>query len=144
MDSLAFLENAAKSEPRPIYVLHGDEGLLKRQVLAALRTLVIGNEADAFGLSTQEGDKADFAAVRGELETLPFLSPRRLVVIENADPFVTEFRSSLEKYVGQPATTGVLVLDVNSWPSTTRLAKLLTAGTIVCKSLRADQLPAWC
>jgi DNA polymerase-3 subunit delta len=144
MDSLAFLETAAKSEPRPVYVLHGDESFLKRQVLIALRELVLGKEADAFGLSTHEGDRADLSVVRGELETLPFLSPRRLVVIDNADPFVTKYRAALEKYVGQPAVTGVLVLDVHNWPSTTKLAKALVSATIVCKTLTGQQLPGWC
>ena len=42
MDSLTFLHGAAKAKHRPIYVLHGDESFLKRRVLAALRTLVLG------------------------------------------------------------------------------------------------------
>src|SRR5262245_1125338 len=136
MDSLTFLERAPKGEPRPVYVLHGDEDFLKRQVLAALRLRVLGSEGDAFGLSIYEGDKADFATVRGELETLPFLCPRRLVVIDKADPFVTRYRTALEKYVAQPASSGVLVLDVASWPKTTRLAKALdAAATITCNAL---------
>jgi DNA polymerase-3 subunit delta len=145
MDSLAFLERAAKSEPRTVYVLHGDEDFLRRQVLAALRELVLGKEADAFGLSTHAGDTADFSVVRGELETLPFLSPRRLVVIESADKFVTRYRAALERYVGQPATTGVLVLEVRSWPSNTKLYKQLGPdAAIVCQPLKPQQLPPWC
>jgi DNA polymerase-3 subunit delta len=145
MDSLTFLERAAKGEPRPVYALHGDEDFLKRQVLAALRERVLGGEDNAFGLSTHEGDKADFAAVRGELETLPFLSSRRLVIIDKADPFVTRHRAALEKYVANPSATGVLVLDVASWPSTTKLAKALGPdATITCKALSAQRLPDWC
>jgi DNA polymerase-3 subunit delta len=145
MDSLTFLERAPKGEPRPVYVLHGDEDFLKRQVLIALRERVLGSEADSFGLSTHDGDKAEFAVVRGELETLPFLSSRRLVVIDKADPFVTRYRPLLEKYLAAPAATGILVLDVASWPSNTKLAKALPAdATIVCKALSAQKLPEWC
>jgi DNA polymerase-3 subunit delta len=145
MDSLTFLERAPKGEPRPVYVLHGDEDFLKRQVLVALRERVLGSDADSFGLSTHEGEKADFAVVRGELETLPFLSSRRLVVIDKADPFVTRHRSALEKYVANPAATGILVLDVTSWPSSTKLAKALPVeATIVCKALSVQKLPDWC
>src|SRR5262249_35864101 len=85
-----------------------------------------------------------FAKIKDELATLPFLSSRRLVVIDNADPFVTNYRSQLEKYVTQPAATGVLVLDVKTWPATTRLAKLLADTTISCKAPSAAKLPAWC
>ena len=34
MDSLAFLDKAGKQKVQPVYVLHGDEDFLKRQVLA--------------------------------------------------------------------------------------------------------------
>jgi DNA polymerase-3 subunit delta len=145
MDSLTFLERPPKGELRPVYALHGDEDFLKRQVLEALREHILGSEDNAFGLSAHEGDKADFATVRAELETLPFLSRRRLVIIDKADPFVTRHRAALEKYVANPSATGVLVLDVASWPSNTKLAKALGAdATITCKALPAHRLPDWC
>jgi DNA polymerase-3 subunit delta len=145
MDSLAFLERAGRGPVQPIYVLHGDEDFLKREVLAALQALVLGEPADPFGLSAHAGDRAVFAAVHDELQTLPFLGPRRLVVVEGADVFVTRYRTSLEKYFAKPAPAGVLVLEVRSWPSNTRLAKLLeSAATIACKALAAQRIPEWC
>ncbi len=145
MDSLTFLHGAAKTKPRSIYVLHGDEHFLKRRVLAALRTLVLGAEDDGFGLSSRDGDKASWIEIHDELETLPFLSSRRLVVIDRAEPFVTRERGRLEKYFAEPSKTGVLVLDVQSWPANTKLAKLLPeAATIVCKAPAAAKLPEWC
>jgi DNA polymerase-3 subunit delta len=145
MDSLTFLQGTAKAKLRPIYVLHGDEHFLKRRVVAALRTLALGTEDDGFGLSNRDGDKASWAEIHDELETLPFLSPRRLVLIDRADPFVTRERSRLEKYFAEPSKTGVLVLDVQSWPATTKLAKLLPeAATIVCKAPDSRKLPEWC
>jgi DNA polymerase-3 subunit delta len=145
MDSLTFLDEPADRLPLPVYVLHGDEDFLKRQVLAALRVRVLGPAGDDFGLSTYDGDKAIFAVVHDELETLPFLGPYRLVVVSGADPFVTRYRAALEKFIPKPPATGVLVLDVKSWPATTRLAKLVDQGaTIACKSLPAGRLPSWC
>src|SRR5262249_26975414 len=75
---------------------------------------------------------------------LPFLSPRRVVVIEQADEFVSEHRSELEKYVANPAK-GVLILDVRTWPSNTKLAKAVPdEATIMCKAIAAAQVPRWC
>jgi DNA polymerase-3 subunit delta len=86
-----------------------------------------------------------FAAVHDELRTAPFLSAGRLVIVDNADPFVTKYRANLEKYVAEPATTGSLVLDVKTWPSNTRLAKLIDeSATLVCKAPAAYRLPDWC
>jgi DNA polymerase-3 subunit delta len=145
MDSLAFLERPSRGKLQPLYVVHGDEDFLKRQVLAALRGLVLAGDGDEFGLSRHEGDKATFAAIHDELAAVPFYSSRRLVLVENADPFVTRHRALLEKAVGRLPATGVLVLEVKSWPNTTRLAKLIDdAATIVCKAPAAYRLPAWC
>ncbi len=145
MDSLTFLERLGKAKPLPVYAVTGDEDFLKRQVVAALKKLVLGDADESFCLSVYAGDKVDLAAVRDDLATLPFLGPRRLVIIENADPFVTAYRAALEKYVAQPSATGVLVLDVKSWPSNTRLAKLLgDAATITCKAPTAAKLAQWC
>jgi DNA polymerase-3 subunit delta len=145
MDSLTFLEKAGKAKPLPLYVLHGDEDFLKRQVLQALRTMVLGPEADEFGLSLHPGEKATFAAVYDELETLPFFSKRRLVVVENADPFVTRHRATLEEVVGSLPSSGTLVLDVKTWQGNTRLAKLLDPSAVItCKAPAAYKLPGWC
>ena len=43
MESLAFLESTSK-KVLPLYVLHGDEDFLKRQVLHALRTRIFGSD----------------------------------------------------------------------------------------------------
>lgn len=146
MDSLAFLDRPAKGPPQPVYVLHGDEDFLKRQVQAKLRARVLGDDsANDFNSSTYPGDKAVWATVNDELATLGFLGGRRLVVIEAADPFVTRHRGQLEKYFAAPSPNGTLVLEVKSFPSNTRLAKALDpAGNIECKAPAAHRLPEWC
>jgi DNA polymerase-3 subunit delta len=145
MDSLAFLKNAARQKVQPVYVLHGDEAFLKRQARAALQRLVLGGGDPSFALTVYPGDKAELSAVLDDLATLPFLCPRRLVVVEDADPFVTANRAALEQYVARPVPTGVLALDVRTWPATTKLAKLVdAAATLVCKAPTTQRLPEWC
>jgi DNA polymerase-3 subunit delta len=146
MDALAFIDKPPDGKKlSPVYVLHGDEDFLKRQVVGVLRKVVFGSEENEFGFSTHAGDQAEFAAVRNELETVPFLSPRRLVVIESADPFVAQFRSALEKYVSKPAVSGILVLEVKSWPSNTKLYKMVPpAGSFNCQALEGYPLAGWC
>ena len=74
------------------------------------------------GSNSTPGDKATWGAVMDDVQTLPMLSPRKLVVVEQADPFVTEHRPALEAYAQKPSKGGVLVLDVKSFPETTKLA----------------------
>ena len=145
MDSLDFLEKQDRLKPQSIYVVCGDEDFLKRRVLAALKKLVLGAEEDSFEYGAYAGDKSVFSSIRDELDTMPFVGSRRLVVVENADPFVTKFRPLLEKYVEHPSSTGVLVLDVKSWPATTNLAKKIDKqSTIECKSPPPFKMADWC
>lgn len=145
MDALAFLERGGKAKVQPVYVLHGDEDFLKRQAFLVLRRLVLDTEDGDFGLAIHDGEKAPFAAVRDEVGTLPFLGSRRLVLVENADAFVTRHRAALEKYVAEPISTGVLVLAVRTWPASTRLAKLVSdPATVACKGPASHRLADWC
>ncbi len=144
MDAVDFLNKSRRGEPQPVYVLFGDEEFLKREARAALTRWLLDDADPAFAVSSYPGDRADWSTVRGELQTLPFLSPRRVVVIDQADEFVSNNRQALEKYVGKPSP-GVLILEVRSWPSNTKLAKLVAdEATIVCKVPKPAQLPAWC
>jgi DNA polymerase-3 subunit delta len=73
-----------------------------------------------------------------------FGNGQRIVIVEDADSFVSEYRAELEDYVAAPAR-GVLVLDVKTWPSNTRLAKaMVTQGlTIQCDSPNERQMKSW-
>lgn len=148
MEALTFLDRLAKAKPLPFYVLHGDEPFLERRVTLALRTLLLGPNDDGFGVSTHPGDNATWAAVMDDVKTLPMLSPRKLVVVEQADPFVSRERARLEKFVSELPTgevKGVLVLSVQTWAATTKLAKMTPdANTIVCKTPSSHTLPQWC
>jgi DNA polymerase-3 subunit delta len=144
MDAFAFLAQDLVA-PEPVYVLAGPEAFLKRLALARLTAAVIGTAPVEFARSVYEPGAATFAEVRDELETLPFLSPRRLVIVTEADGFVSDHRESLEAYVRQPSRSGVLVLEVRSWKSNTRLARLVPAeATVTCETPAAQRLPAWC
>jgi DNA polymerase-3 subunit delta len=70
---------------------------------------------------------------------------RRLVVVDDADDFVTKYRSNLEKLVEKPAKKSVLVLDVTTWPKSTRLYKQVAARglDVECSELKGPQLLKW-
>src|SRR4051812_45411213 len=122
MDALAFLSKPPKAKRQPVVVLAGDEDFLKRLCRDAVIAAALGDADPTFAVSSFAGDKLDFSPVRNDLETLPFLSPVRVVVVEQADPFVTAHRDALERYAAAPSKIGVLVLDVKAFPETTRLA----------------------
>jgi DNA polymerase-3 subunit delta len=138
----------AKAKRQPIYALVGDEDFLKRLVREKIVAAAVGEADPEFAVAVYAGEKLDFSTVRNDLDTLPFLAPCRVVVVENADPFVTNFRPQLEQYATRPSPVGVLILDVKTFPETTKLAKALPdAAKIVCKAppaYKIEALVAWC
>lgn len=145
MDAIAFLAAETKAKRQPTYVLFGDEDFLKRLVRTRIVENLLGDDDPEFAVSVYSGEKLDFSTVRNELDTLPFLASCRIVVIENADPFVTNNRPALEQYLTKPSAAGVLLMEVKAFPETTKLAKALPDGAkLSCKAPAAYKLPAWC
>ncbi len=142
MDALAFLAKPPKRQP--VYALFGDEDFLKRLVREAILSAVLKDADPSFAVSNFPGDRLDFSTVRNDLDTLPFLSPVRVVVVDQADGFVTANREALERYVANPSKIGVMVLDVKTFPETTKLAKALPdAAKVACKAPPPGKLPEW-
>jgi DNA polymerase-3 subunit delta len=129
------------------YAVFGGELFLRRQAAAGFIKRVLGDADRALALSEYDGSDAavSLAAVLDDLRTLPFLTERRLVVVREADAFITQYRSELEDYLAAPSTTGVLLLDCKSLPANTRLHKRIAqlGEVIECKPLKAYAVPAW-
>lgn len=114
----------AESNVKCVYVLHGSDAYLRdthrREVLAE----VLGDADPQLCVSTFDAD-ADLAVVLDELRTLPFLAPCRVVVIDDADAFISAHREALEKYLEAPAATSSLVLITTAWNRAHRISKLV-------------------
>lgn len=144
MEAIPFLASS-KVKPGPLYVVHGDEPFLKRHVLRALRRRALGDASDEQSIALYSGDKATFAEVFDDLDTVPFFDPRRVVQVENADPFVTKYRGELESKLAHLPATGMLILEVKTWAANTRLAKMIdNAATIACKAPNSQSIARWC
>src|SRR4051812_15117832 len=163
VSALDYLNSPADHPPTSICVVYGDEAFLKAEVLTALRREVLAGQDSEFSLTILVGKEAQLRDVVDELSTVSlFGDGRRLVIIEEADSFVSEYRAELEDYVSKvagtlrvpsassgtrpvPATSGVLVLDVKAWPGNTRLAKALAATglAIHCEVPKERELKSW-
>lgn len=146
LSALDFLSAPDRHPAKPVCVVFGEETFLRRQVLVRLRGAVLaGGDAD-FSLAVFEGRSATVADVFEELSTVAmFGGGTRLVVVEDADEFITRYRSDLEDYVARPRPTGVLVLEAKSFPSNTRLYKQVAANGLVveCGAPSDARLSKW-
>src|SRR5687768_15703483 len=91
--------NPSKPKLAPIYVIFGAEAFLKREAMTQIVAQVLGDADPALALSEYDGGgSVDLAAVFDDLRTLPFLTPLRLVIVRDADTFITRCRQELEDY----------------------------------------------
>jgi DNA polymerase-3 subunit delta len=128
-----------------IYVFAGkDEFLVAEQVAALVNELLTPDQMQMC-LWRADADKVTAIEVFDELRTLPFLAEKRVVVLAGADDFVSNNRELLEKYFENPASSGVLILSVSSWPSNTRLAKMLpNSGKLIeVGEMKAKELASY-
>jgi DNA polymerase-3 subunit delta len=148
MHATDFLKEPDKHAHVGVAVLFGSETHLRSRARKSLARVLCGDagEDSDLGLSVFNGKDADYKSVSDELLTVSMFGDHRVVVIEDADDFVSGNRPQLEKYVEKPARKATLILDVKSWPKNTRLAKKLvsTKGlTIECTELTGASLLRW-
>jgi DNA polymerase-3 subunit delta len=108
-----------------VYVIAGDEYSLVEARYQELINEQLTPSQRATGLLVAQTDTISACEVLDELRTLPFLTDKRVVVLKQADDFISENRELLEKYFDEPCPTGRLVLVVHNWDARTRLAKKL-------------------
>ncbi len=146
LHAVDYLAKPEKHPPQPVCVVFGDEPFLCKQVILKIRSAVLGLQDGEFSLSELDGPKAVLRDVLEELDTVAmFGDGKRLIVVEDADQFVTQYRAKLEDYVGSPSNAGVLVLELKSFPANTRLYKAASADALVidCSAPKAAKLISW-
>lgn len=137
---LQFLLEPPTELVAPIVVLSGDEAFLKRECLHAVRRLVVGDGQGEFAWNAFTGREADWRDVSDSLSAISlFGGGRQAAVVEDADTFVTAFRSQLEDYVARPPKGSTLVLEVKTWNGATRLAKAADKAGVVLKCQPPDR-----
>ena len=128
MNALDWLRAGPGQPIQPVYAVHGDDSYLIRESIRAVAAAVLPDEDREAGVSRFAGPSVPLATVLDEVCTLPFFSRRRLVIVEDADPFVSKHRKDLEAYVAHPSQSGSLLLQVKQWPPKTILAQLVEKG----------------
>lgn len=129
------MASAIKTDIKPIYIIAGKDKFLIDGEYSKLLDKLLEPSQRALGLWQADADRAEIADVLDELRTLPFLAERRVVVIKDADDFISDNRALLEKYFDSPCPSGTLVMTVSGWRSNTKLAKkLVKIGRLISVS----------
>ncbi len=135
---------ASKSNAHLVYVIVGRDRFLRRDMLERILAELAG-EVDELGPTRIDGAEAVAADVLDEVRTPSLLGARRVVVVDNADGFISDHRALLERYCSNPTASGCLVLLCNALPKNTRLYRIVSAhGTVIpCEAPKGRGLLSW-
>jgi DNA polymerase III subunit delta len=120
----------------PIYIIEGEEKSLVDDEVDNIITELLEPAQRDLGLLKIQGRDAVIGDCLDELRTLPFLATKRVVVVKDADKFISDNRQYLEDYFDNPSPTGVFVMTVNKLDKKTNLAKKLPkCGRLISTAL---------
>jgi DNA polymerase III delta subunit len=126
-------------KPLPVYALVGPDPFLQllklSEILRDLPPDVQRVDAD--------GERAELAEVLDELRSFAMFGGGKVVVVRDADAFITRFRGQMEEYLSAPSNSGTLVLRMASLPKTQRVYKAIDKVGKVEDCSPPGNLPRW-
>lgn len=109
------------SAVKPVYALVGSDSFLQLQKLSE----ILGRMPKDVQRVDVEGETAQLADVLDELRSYAMFGGAKLVVVRDADEFLTRFRAQVEDYAAAPSDSGTLVLRLPSLPRNQRIYKAI-------------------
>ena len=134
-----------KGEFGSLYCLFGEETFLADRAREEIIEAIVPEGMRDFNLNVFDAVDADVARVRDALETLPMMSPNRLVVVVNADKFKDKEWEVLQPLIDRPHEGTVLVVTaVKVDKRKKNWKRLLESGVALeCKRPYENQIPEW-
>lgn len=124
-----------------VHALVGSDSFLQlegvRRIAAAL-----GKDAQRIDF---DGESAQVADVLDEVRSFSMFAGSKMVVVRNAEEFISRFRENMEEYVANPVDSATLVLRCKTLPGNQRITKLIAKHGKVepCEPPKDRDLSRW-
>jgi len=140
----ALLRALKRGDPEPVYYLHGEEHVLKDDLVRALVDRVVEPAMRDFNLDVRTAPDQDAESLHALLNTLPMLAERRAVVLRGVEQLrkKSKPREELLAYLALPSPSTLLILvQGDAEPPETDLAARAT--TVVATRLPPERAVHW-
>ena len=104
------LERDLKKKPQRAYLIVGPELYLCRQAISLLKEGIVTPEACAFDYSEFSAGAAPIDEIIEAVNTFPMISPKRFIIVSQADKFKEAEQDALLKSLDSMSSRSVLVL----------------------------------
>jgi DNA polymerase III subunit delta len=135
----------ARQEIYPLYLLYGDETFLIDEFLSNLEQATVGDGLRDFNFNTFYGGEAEAAQIRDAAETLPMMSPVRLVVVKDAHLLTEKEWELLGPLVEEPVPSTALVFVASKIDKRKKHIKRCSEKGVAVEFKRPfdNQIPDW-
>jgi DNA polymerase III subunit delta len=140
------LDEIKKGLPSQSYLLNSSDRFLHVEAVSLIKALIPPGELDfnfqSFDMLSSEQEKPGFDQILDVVNTIPFFSSRKYVVIENSQKIAKKDLKKLETYLQSPSGNSVLVLLYEG--SLKKDAKESFRGVKqISLDIRENDMPAW-
>lgn len=98
-----------KGTPAPVYLLHGEEGYFIDELVKAAESIIAEADRD-FDLCNIYAPQSTVASVLDAVHRYPFMSPRQVVILREAQAWSLTDLKKLKDYFQSPSPSTVLVV----------------------------------
>ena len=126
-----------------ICVLHGPDAMLKRLHLDTLRGALEAahGEVETF---RHDGKSCELADVLDDVRSYSLMQQYKIVIVDDAEPFVKAHRDALGRYAAAPVDHATLVLRSDRWHPGNLDKAIRKVGTLIkCEPLKPAQARTW-
>lgn len=129
----------------PLYLVVGEDDLLRDTALAALKAAVLGEDGNDFNCDVFYGDEAGGADIVACASEVPVFSSRRLVVVKAADKLPARECESLLVYLQTPNESTTVLFVAPKLDGRLKFTQALSrvAVSVDCSPLSDAQLISW-
>ena len=144
------LQHAKSGKLLPVYLVAGEEQLLRDQVVAELRAAALGSGVAAFNEDKFTAGEVDVDKVIAAARTVPMMAPKRYVLVRSAERWdAGEGEGApidrLAEYAAAPVDSTCMVVVASKLDGRRKLAQVARKQgfLVACDPLDARSLPPW-
>lgn len=138
------MTSSLPKELPPVVVTFGDDAFLRLQTIHHVLKLA---KIDHDSAKTFDGESCLWRDVHDELATVSLFDPdeRRVAIVRHGDDLVKGSRPQMEKWFAKPVVQSLLLLELSSFPSNTKLYKIAAESgwCIECSAPKGKAVETW-
>ncbi len=138
-------QQLAQGAVAPLYVLVGEEDLLRDSALSHLKRYILGADGGDFNCDTFYGDEAEGSQIASCASEVAVFAARRLVIVKTAEKLPARQCEALLSYINEPNESTTVVFVASKLDGRLKFTQALMRASVVvdCAPLKDVLLLPW-